>query len=68
MIPADNVKEEIKDGIKVKVTLSGPDLKSRAINAQDLLNAITDRNPFVTIFLLDCCRTYHLRNDRFNNS
>jgi hypothetical protein len=62
LIPADNVKEEIKDGVKVKIALSGPELKKHAINAQDLLNAITDRNPFITIFLLDCCRTYHLRN------
>ncbi len=62
MIPADNVKEEIKDGVTVKVMLSGPDLKVHAVNAQDFLNAITIRNPFVTIFLLDCCRTYHLRN------
>ncbi len=62
MIPADNVKEEIKDGVKVKIGLSGPDLKNYAFNAQDLLDNINDRNPFVTIFFLDCCRTYHLRS------
>jgi len=62
LIPVDDFKEEIKDGVTVKVMLSGPDLKVHAINAQDLLNAITVRTPFVTIFLLDCCRTYYLRN------
>ncbi len=62
MIPVDNFKEDVKDGKLVKVKLSGPELKIHAINAQDHLNKITDQNPFVTIFLLDCCRTYHLSN------
>ncbi len=42
--------------------LGGINIKRRAINAQDVLNTITNRNPYVCIFLLDCCRTYHLRN------
>jgi hypothetical protein len=62
LIPVDNFKEDVKDGKLVKVKLSGPELKIHAINAQDHLNKITDQNPFVTIFLLDCCRTYHLSN------
>ncbi|CAF1470308.1 unnamed protein product [Rotaria sordida] len=37
-------------------------LNRSAINAQDILNDLGDRNPFVIIFLLDCCRKYHLRN------
>jgi hypothetical protein len=37
-------------------------LNRTAINAQDILNALSDRNPFVIVFLLDCCREYHLRN------
>ncbi|CAF3085063.1 unnamed protein product, partial [Rotaria sp. Silwood2] len=43
-------------------TLNGAALNTRAINAQDILNNLSDRNPYVTIFLLDCCRNYHLRN------
>ncbi len=62
MIPVDNFTEDVKGGVTVKVLLSGPELKIRAMNAQDHLNRITDRNPFVTIFLLDCCRTYNLSN------
>ncbi|CAF1503336.1 unnamed protein product [Rotaria sordida] len=37
-------------------------VKNRAILAQKLLDELTDRNPFVTIFLLDCCRLYYLRD------
>lgn len=37
-------------------------VKNRAIQAQKLLDDLTDQNPFVTIFLLDCCRKYYLRN------
>ncbi|CAF3965288.1 unnamed protein product [Rotaria sp. Silwood1] len=40
----------------------GDCLKMNAINAQDILNQITDRKPYVTIFLLDCCREYVLQN------
>ncbi|CAF1275226.1 unnamed protein product [Rotaria sordida] len=43
-------------------TLNGADLNKSAINAQDILNTLSDRKPYVTIFLLDCCRKYHLRN------
>ncbi|CAF4938367.1 unnamed protein product, partial [Rotaria sp. Silwood1] len=45
-------------------TLSGADLNTSAINAQDILKNLSDRKPYVTIFLLDCCRNYHLRNPR----
>ncbi|CAF4092259.1 unnamed protein product, partial [Rotaria sordida] len=44
------------------LTLNGADLNKSAINAQHILNTISDRKPYVTIFLLDCCRKYHLRN------
>ncbi|CAF3667856.1 unnamed protein product [Rotaria sordida] len=43
-------------------TLNGAALNQSAINAQDILNTLSDCNPYVTIFLLDCCRKYHLRN------
>jgi hypothetical protein len=62
LIPVDNFTEDVKGGVKVKIALSGPELKIHAMNAQDHLNKITDRNPFVTIVFLDCCRTYHLSN------
>ncbi|CAF3329042.1 unnamed protein product, partial [Rotaria sp. Silwood2] len=41
-------------------------LNRSAINAQDVLNTLDDRNPFVTIFLLDCCRKYYLRNPKLD--
>ncbi|CAF4956142.1 unnamed protein product, partial [Rotaria sp. Silwood1] len=41
-------------------------LKTHAINAQDVLNTLSDRKPYVTIFLLDCCRQYFLRNAQSN--
>ncbi|CAF2937285.1 unnamed protein product [Rotaria sp. Silwood2] len=37
-------------------------LKKNAINAQDILNILSNRKPYVIIFLLDCCRQYFLRN------
>ncbi|CAF1359555.1 unnamed protein product, partial [Rotaria sordida] len=43
-------------------TLNGAALNKNAINAQHILNTLSDRKPYVTIFLLDCCRKYHLRN------
>ncbi|CAF1341158.1 unnamed protein product [Adineta steineri] len=64
LIPSDNFKEELKDNIIEKVKLSGADLKQRAINVQNLLNDINDQDPFVTMFFLDCCRTYHLRDSK----
>ncbi|CAF1270071.1 unnamed protein product [Adineta steineri] len=64
LIPSDNYKEETKDNIVEKIELSGSDLKKYAINAQDFLNVINDRDPFVTMFFLDCCRTYHLRDSK----
>jgi hypothetical protein len=27
-----------------------------------VLNTLSDQKPYLTIFLLDCCRKYHLRN------
>ena len=42
--------------------MTGSDLRRNALNAQDLLHHLNDRKPFAIIFLLDCCRTYHLRN------
>ncbi|CAF4082834.1 unnamed protein product [Rotaria magnacalcarata] len=41
-------------------------LKKNAINAQDILNILSDRKPYVIIFLLDCCRQYFLRNTDLN--
>ncbi|CAF3465241.1 unnamed protein product, partial [Rotaria sp. Silwood2] len=41
-------------------------LKMKAVNAQDILNTLSDRKPYVTIFLLDCCREYILRNPDLN--
>jgi hypothetical protein len=37
-------------------------LNGFAINAQYTLNTLSDRNPFVIIFLIDCQWVYHLRN------
>ena len=42
--------------------MAGTELKRRAVNAQDILNKFYDLEPFAIIFLLDCCRTYHLPN------
>ncbi|CAF4089199.1 unnamed protein product [Adineta steineri] len=60
LIPSNDFKEEIKSDVIEKVKLSGSDFKIYAINAQEVHNKIYDRNPFVTMFFLDCCRTYHL--------
>ncbi|UJR24686.1 hypothetical protein I4U23_006059 [Adineta vaga] len=62
LISVDNFREQKKNGVIENVALSGSDLKRLAINAQDLLNEINDKKPFVTMFFLDCCRTYPLRN------
>ncbi|CAF4290930.1 unnamed protein product, partial [Rotaria sordida] len=43
-------------------TLDGAALNKSAINAQHILDTLSDHNPYVTIFLLNCCRKYHLRN------
>ncbi|CAF3203982.1 unnamed protein product [Rotaria sp. Silwood2] len=43
-------------------TLNGADLNKNAINAQDILNTLSDHKSYVTIFLLDSCRKYHLHN------
>ena len=47
-------------------TLNGAALNTSAINAQNILDTLSDHNPYVTIFLLDCCRNYHLRNPDIN--
>ncbi|CAF1264617.1 unnamed protein product [Adineta ricciae] len=60
LIPVDDFKEENKERVK----LDGTDLKRYAINAQQFLNNIDDRNPFAILFFLDCCRTYHLKQER----
>ncbi|CAF2727351.1 unnamed protein product [Rotaria sp. Silwood2] len=38
-------------------------LKTRAINAQDTLELMSNNNPAATIFLLDCCRDYCVKNE-----
>ncbi len=42
--------------------IEGENIKYYAFNVQDILNRITEKKPFVTILLLDCCREYHLRH------
>ncbi len=42
--------------------MNDTNLNRTAIKAQAILNSLSDRSPFVLIFLLDCCRVYHLRN------
>ncbi|CAF1273603.1 unnamed protein product [Adineta steineri] len=37
-------------------------IKEFAFNAQEILNHITEKRPFVAILLLDCCHEYHLRH------
>ncbi|CAF4920991.1 unnamed protein product, partial [Rotaria sp. Silwood1] len=37
-------------------------LKMNAINAHDILNALSARKPYAIIFLLDCCKNYSLKN------
>jgi uncharacterized caspase-like protein len=39
-------------------TINSDVLEHDAINVQEKLNEMVKRNPFVTIFLLDCCRDY----------
>ncbi|CAF4052648.1 unnamed protein product, partial [Rotaria sp. Silwood1] len=46
--------------------LDGAALNKSAINAQNILDTLSDRNPYVMIFLLDCCRKYHLRDPNVN--
>jgi len=41
-------------------------LNKHAINAQHFLNDMESGEPFATIFILDCCRRYHLRNDELD--
>ncbi len=54
MIPADNAE------------INSSNLNKRAINAQKVLIKLGVRKPFVTILLLDCCRTYYLHNPDLN--
>ncbi|CAF3937607.1 unnamed protein product [Rotaria sp. Silwood1] len=37
-------------------------LKMNAINAHDILNALSARKPYAIIFLLDCCKNYSLKD------
>ncbi|CAF3405647.1 unnamed protein product [Rotaria sp. Silwood2] len=53
----------IEDISKKKIS---NELKTKAINAQNILNTLSDRKPYVIIFLLDCCREYVLRNPDLN--
>jgi uncharacterized caspase-like protein len=46
--------------------INSSNLRNRAINAQDELIELDARKPFVTICLLDCCRTYDLYNPDSN--
>ncbi|CAM4844270.1 unnamed protein product [Rotaria magnacalcarata] len=41
-------------------------LKTIAIDAQKVLDEFSVRDPFLTIFLLDCCRTYDVRSSNSN--
>jgi len=45
--------------------INGTDIRTRAINAQDILNQVNSRKPLAKIFILDCCRTFHIRNPDF---
>jgi hypothetical protein len=47
--------------------IEGENIKHLAFNVQDILNRITEKEPFVTILLLDCCREYHLRHHDLRN-
>lgn len=44
------------------------DLKYRAINAQQILERMSARKPFATVYLLDCCREYWLPNQARSRS
>ncbi|CAF3840318.1 unnamed protein product [Rotaria sp. Silwood1] len=43
-------------------------LNKNAIPVDSILYDFSDREPFVTIFLLDCCREYHVRNDNIDTN
>ncbi|CAM4950689.1 unnamed protein product [Rotaria socialis] len=40
--------------------LANVDLNKNAFNAQEYLYALGERKPSTTVFLLDCCRSYHI--------
>lgn len=44
------------------------DLKYRATNAQQVLERMSARKPFVIVYLLDCCRQYWLPNQTRSRS
>ncbi|CAF1137243.1 unnamed protein product [Adineta steineri] len=52
LLPVDN------DRIKTR-----NNLKTKAINAQDTLERMSNNEPAATIFLLDCCRDYCIENE-----
>ncbi|CAF4072495.1 unnamed protein product, partial [Adineta steineri] len=43
--------------------LDSKNIKDHAINAQYVHDQITKYNPYVSIFILDCCRNYYLHNE-----
>ena len=51
MIPSD-------DG-----NLRAENIQRYAVNAQEVLDKIGKRDPFVSIIFLDCCRNYCLRHE-----
>lgn len=46
--------------------INSSNLRDRAINAQNELIELGDQKPFVTILLLDCCRTYDFHDPELN--
>ncbi len=46
--------------------IDSSNLRDRAINIQEELIELNSRKPFVTILLLDCCRTYDFYNPDLN--
>jgi hypothetical protein len=40
-----------------KIT-TGEDMQRYAINAQSTVDGIAEKNPYLVLFLLDCCRNY----------
>lgn len=47
--------------------IEGETIKDHAFNVQEILNRIGQKQPFVIIVLLDCCRDYHLRHRDLRN-
>ncbi|CAF4919726.1 unnamed protein product [Rotaria socialis] len=45
----------------------GTDLKRQALRVQSILAECDMSDPFATIFLLDCCRTYHVKQTKLQD-